>query len=125
MDPNLKYFWHGQDVCEDCYRDPMDPPKACDPTAVYLATRTRQQLGQEASNGLTQLQRSIYEFIVQKGRVTRDELIREFGLSTVQLEKELATLRHCELTRATKEGDAVYITTFGGGAATASGGRAE
>jgi hypothetical protein len=57
-------FQHlGQLLCEDCYIDVRNPPKACDPWAVYAATRSRQSAGTNEAEGLTDLQQSIYSFI--------------------------------------------------------------
>ncbi|HEY50966.1 MAG TPA: hypothetical protein G4O20_04090, partial [Dehalococcoidia bacterium] len=76
-----KYEYHGQILCEDCYIDMRFPAKACDPWAVYSATRTRQQMGFKNAEGLTDQQRAIYEFVRSSGRVTREELLENFGLA--------------------------------------------
>lgn len=117
VDEGASYAWHGQTVCEDCYMDLMNPPKACDPTAVYLATRTSQQLGQTGTEGLTGVRRRVYEYVKERGRVTKEELASCVGVSTAEVERVLAGLRHCELIRACKEGDRVYIALFGRGPA--------
>ncbi|MEW5932738.1 MAG: helix-turn-helix domain-containing protein [Bacillota bacterium] len=106
------YVWHGQTVCEDCYMDLMNPPKACDPTAVYLATRTRQQFGQSGAEGLTEVQRRVYGYVKERGRVTKEELAEYMGVPAAEVERALAVLRHCELIRACKDGDTVYIALF-------------
>ena len=89
--------------------DAMSPNKACDPWAVYSATRTRESGGLKGVDGLTPLQKEIYEYIRDKGRVTGEELMTKFRLTQRELETQFATLRHCELARGQKEGDKVYL----------------
>jgi DNA-directed RNA polymerase subunit RPC12/RpoP len=106
-------FQHlGRKLCEDCYIDVLNPPKACDPWAVYAATRSRQNQGIEGSEGLTDLQKAVYEFIREKGRMTREELIKHFNLKDIELQAQLAILRHCELVKGHKEGDRIYLVPF-------------
>ena len=107
-----KYEYHGQILCEDCYIDMRFPAKACDPWAVYSATRTRQQMGFKNAEGLTDQQRAIYEFVRSGGRVTSEELLKNFGLAESELQTHLATLRHCELVRGLKEGGRIYVVPF-------------
>lgn len=114
IDERSSYAWHGQTVCEDCYLDLMNPPKACDPAAVYLAKRTREQFGFSEAEGLTEAQRKVYDRVKHKGKVTKEELTEHTGLSTNEIDRILAVLRHCELTRGCKEGNVVYVTLFKG-----------
>ena len=86
-----------------------NPPKACDPTAVAAALKLREQLGQTGSSGLTPLQKQIYDLIAEKGKVTREELVAVLKIKPGELEQQFAVLRHCELIRATKEGDKTYL----------------
>jgi len=111
-DPEDVYDYYGQTLCEDCYVAALEPPKPCDPAAVSSATATRRQLGQRGTEGLTPLQKRIYDYIKEKGPVTREELARAFELPSWELEKQFAVLRHCELTRAFKEGNRVFLTVW-------------
>jgi len=104
------YEWYGKRLCEDCYIDVLQPPKPCDPAAVASAKATRAQLGLRGAEGLTPLQKQIYELIKEKGKITRDELARHFDLPQWELEKQFAVLRHCELVRGFKEGQTTYLT---------------
>jgi hypothetical protein len=88
------------------------PVKACDPWAVYLAGRTRESAGDVGTEGLTDQQKAIYEFVRGQGKVTAEELAGHFGLSGVELQSQVAILRHCELLRGQKEADQVYIVPF-------------
>ena len=106
------YEYLSQTFCEDCYLDFRYPPTACDPWAVYSATRTRESQGLKGSEGLTELQKSIYEHIKGKGKVTAEEILAKFNLTESELKTQLATLRHLELTKGRKEKDRVYLVPF-------------
>lgn len=112
IDERSSYTWRGQTLCEDCYIDLLNPPKACDPAAVYLATRTRDHFGFSEAEGLTEAQGKAFEYVKEKGKVTKEELAKRMGLSMAETDRILAVLRHCELTRGCKEGGVVYITVF-------------
>ncbi|MHB1041555.1 MAG: hypothetical protein ACYC0Q_01785 [Eubacteriales bacterium] len=107
-----RYDYLGQTLCEDCYMDALQPPRPCDPTAVSSAMHTRRQLGQTGTQGLNEMQKKIYDYLKEKGKVEREELLKVFGLPQWEMEKQIAVLRHCELVRAIKEGNKVYMTTF-------------
>ena len=102
----------GKTLCEDCYIDIRYPAKACDPWAVYSATRSRESLGLKGVDGLSDLQKAIYEFVRGKGKVTREELLENFGMKETELQTQLATLRHCELVKGCKEDNGVYLVPF-------------
>ena len=102
----------GEALCEDCYIDIRYPAKACDPWAVYSATRSRESAGLEGTEGLTEQQRKIYEFVKRKGKVTREEILANFNIQEMELQTNLATLRHCELVKGRKEGNCVYLVPF-------------
>ncbi len=111
IEPGENYEWYGKQLCEDCYMDALQPPKPCDPAAVSSARATRAMLGQRGVDGLTPLQKQIYELIKEKGKITRDEIFKTFNLPSWELEKQFAVLRHCELVHGYKEGNQVYLTT--------------
>jgi len=92
--------------------DLRQPVKACDPWAVYLATRTREHSGLVGTEGLTEIQKEIYEFIQSKGKVTLEELLGRFNMSESEMRAEFAVLRHSELVKGSKEVDKVYIVPF-------------
>jgi uncharacterized membrane protein len=109
---NEEYEYHGQILCEDCYIDVRYPAKACDPWAVYSATRSRQHGGLKNTDGLAELQRAIYDFIRSNGKATREELIKNLNLTESELQTHLAILRHCELVKGSKEGRRIYLVPF-------------
>jgi predicted transcriptional regulator len=102
----------GKTLCEDCYIDIRYPAKACDPRAVYSATRSRETEGLKGSVGLTDFQQAIYEFVRSKGKATREQLIENLDLTEADLQRQLAILRHCELVKGHKEGNSVYLVPF-------------
>lgn len=108
------YSHQGQSLCEDCYLDMRLEVKACDPWAVHSATRFRQSSGLRGREGLTDLQKAIYEFVKRNGRATREEVQESFGLTELEMQTQLATLRHCELLKGHKEDDRIYLVPFNG-----------
>ena len=106
------YQYLGKALCEDCYIDIRYPARACDPWAVYSATRSRETLGLKGTAGLTELQQAIYDFIRGRGKVTREQIIENLGLTDAELQRQLATLRHCELVKGHKEGKSIYVVPF-------------
>jgi hypothetical protein len=99
-----QYEYLGETLCY--------PAKACDPWAVYTATRSREIVGLKGAEGLTELQMAIYEFVKSNGKVTREELMKNFNLAEPELQTQLATLRHCELVKGSKEDDQIYLVSF-------------
>ena len=102
----------GETLCEDCYIDIRYPAKACDPWAVYSATRSRESSGLKGAEGLTDLQKAIYEFVREKGKMTKEDIMKNFNLTEPEMQTQLAMLRHCELVKGHKEGDKVYLVPF-------------
>ena len=104
---------HGaQTLCEDCYIKATHRVQTCDPMATRSALRFRKISGLDASTGLTEQQKAIYEFIKSRGKVTGVELYIKFNLSPQELENQIAILRHCELVKGQKEDDKVYLIPF-------------
>ena len=105
-------MYQGKILCEDCCFDAMSPPNICDPLAVHSTLTIRKELGQTGTEGLTDVQRKIYQIVISKGKVSKGELSAELNLSAQELDRQFAVLRHCELLRAFKEGDRVFLTKF-------------
>jgi predicted HTH transcriptional regulator len=83
--------------------------KECDPWATYVDTRTRRRLGQKGTEGLTELERRVYEFVRSKGRVTRAEVMAELGLTATELETQLLPLVHSDMLKERSQGDIMYL----------------
>ena len=58
------------------------------------------------------MKRAIYDFVREKGKVTREQLIENLGLTETELQTQLAILRHCELVKGHKEDNSVYLVPF-------------
>lgn len=111
--PDGEQYEHmGQVLCEDCYIEAIEPPRTCDVAAVYSAKVSRRMAGQEGTDGLSDLQKDIYNFVKENGNVTHEQIMKRFMLPKWQLEKNFATLRHCELLRGFREGGQVYVTVW-------------
>ena len=104
--------FQGKVLCEDCCFDLMNPPKVCDPLAVSSTLSVRKQLGQTGTDGLTDLQKQIYNIVVERETISREELTSQLKMTPLEMEREFATLRHCELLRAFKEGSKIYLTKY-------------
>lgn len=110
-DMNLR----GQILCEDCYILMIEPPRACDPAAVYHATQTRELSGQTGTDGLTALQKEMYAYVRANGKVSPYALAEKFKLSELALMKQFTTLRHCELLKGTVIDGVRYVVIMEGG----------
>jgi hypothetical protein len=86
--------------------------QTCDPWAVRSKKIFREEAGLKGTDGLTELQKDIYEFIVSSGGVKKEEIARKFGISLLEAENQFALLRHCELVKGQKRTDGVYIVPF-------------
>jgi len=106
------FFSEGKTLCEDCYMDSGQRIRVCDPWGERSKLIFRESHGLSGIEGLTELQRNIYEFIKKQGKATREDLAKEFGLKAVELENEFAILRHCQLLKGKKEGDKVYLVLW-------------
>jgi recombinational DNA repair protein (RecF pathway) len=106
------YTYRGETLCEECYLDLRLDVKACDPWAVHSAMRFREDSGLQGTEGLTEIQKEIFELVKRRGKVTREEVRESFNLPEPELQRELATLRHCELIKGYKEGDMVYLIPY-------------
>jgi len=99
-------------LCDDCYMEENHPVQTCDPKAVRSAKVLGQSDSQSGKNSLDDLQKAIYKFVKDKGKVTLQEICAEFNLSPVRAQNQFAVLRHLELVKGKKEGDKTYIVSF-------------
>ncbi len=102
----------GKTFCEDCYIDVGHRIRVCDPWGERSKKIFRESHGLEGTEGLTDLQKEIYEYIKSKGKATRMELMEKFKLPATELENQFAIMRHCQLLKGRKEGDIVYIVPW-------------
>lgn len=102
----------GKVVCEDCYIMAVSPARTCDVAAVHSAKKHREAMGQTGTEGLTELQKNIVNFIKEQGKATKAEIAKEFQMKQWELDKQFAVLRHCEVLKAKKVADKVFIVPF-------------
>ena len=106
------YMFKGAVLCEDCHMEETHPVQTCDPKAIYSAKVLGEAEKQSGKDSLDDLQKDIYKFVVEKGKVTLQEICTEFNLSPVRAQNQLAILRHLELVKGKKEADNTYIVPF-------------
>ncbi|MEW5914586.1 MAG: hypothetical protein AB1814_18670 [Thermodesulfobacteriota bacterium] len=92
VEPDEIHEFAGKSLCDDCYMDAINPARACDPWAVYTASRLPEQV-------LNPAQEKIMALIQAQGRALPEEMMRATGLDEAGLKRELATLRHMELIK--------------------------
>lgn len=103
----------GKVFCEDCYIEGHHKIQACNPWAVRSKKLFREEAGLEGTEGLTELQKAIYEFIVSSGGAKKEEIAKKFEISLLETENQFALLRHCELLKGQKRTEGVYLVPFG------------
>lgn len=103
---------NGRAICEDCYLEEHQKIKFPDPMAVRSMKLFRKQHGLVGTEGLTELQKEICDFILEEGGVTPEKISKLFGLTTQETMNHLAILRHCDLMKCRKIGDEIYIVSF-------------
>ena len=87
----------GRVLCEDCYMDTLSPAKTCDPWAVHSAKSFGREQGGVFE--LTERQRRILEILKETGGAPPAHLIERLNISPMDLEREIAALRHMEKVR--------------------------
>jgi hypothetical protein len=102
----------GKTFCEDCFIEGHHKIQACNPWAVRSKKIFREEAGLEGTEGLTDLQKAIYEFIVSSCGVKKEEIAKKLGISLLETENQFALLRHCELVKGQKRADGVYLVPF-------------
>ena len=106
------YLFKGAILCEDCHMEETHPVITCDPKAVRSAKVLTQSDRQSGKASLDDLQKALYKFVMDKGKVTLQQICAEFNLSPVRAQNQLAILRHLELIKGKKEADNAYIVPF-------------
>lgn len=104
-----RYVHQGQVYCDDCLMEIGLHAGKCEPWASYLASKER--TGMTGTEGLTELQRKVYEFIKRKGKVTREELKQNISLSEAEIDAQLTPLMHSELVKERGERGNLYLVT--------------
>lgn len=104
-----RYTHQGQVFCEDCLMEIGLHAGKCEPWATYLATKER--AGMKGSEGLSELQKKVYEFIKSRGKVTREEVKQKLNLSEAEMDAQLTPLMYSELVKERGEEGNLYLVT--------------
>jgi len=83
----------------------------CEPWATYLASKER--VGMEGTEELSELQKKVYEFIKDKGKTNREEVKKNFNLSEAEMDAQLTPLMHSELVKEHGEEGNIYLSPVG------------
>jgi predicted HTH transcriptional regulator len=100
-------------MCDDCLMDVGLNPHNCDPWAEYVDTADRKRHGLTGSAGLTEAEKNIYDFVKEKGKATRQQVMAGLNLSATELEDRLTALLHNELVKEASEVGKQYLVVIG------------
>jgi hypothetical protein len=106
------YVNKGKIYCEDCLMDIGLSVQECDPWATYVDTAGRKRHGEKGADGMTALETRIYDYIKGRGRATRPEVMKEFGLDENELSRQLLPLMHADLVKERAEDGQQYLVTL-------------
>lgn len=84
----------GRYLCEDCYMDSLSPAKTCDPWAVHSAQSFAKSKG--GTLELNEIQQQILLILKETGGVEPATMADRLQINPVDLEREIAALRHME-----------------------------
>ena len=93
------YVNQGKLLCEDCMMDAGLSVHECDPWATYVDKRESARTGLKGEDALTEMEKKVYGFIKGKGKATREEVMKELGLSENDLNSQLITLFHMDMVK--------------------------
>ncbi|MBI4283789.1 MAG: hypothetical protein HY663_04900 [Chloroflexi bacterium] len=110
---NQSYVYQGKVFCEDCLMDIGLSIKECDPWATFVDTRARKRQGETGTTGLTESEAKLYEFVKNKGRATRQEVMKSLSLSEEDLNAQLLPLMHSEMVKERGEAGKLYLVPIG------------
>ncbi len=113
LSENQSYVHQGKTFCEDCLMDIGLSIKECDPWATFVDTSARKRHGERGAAGLTEIEAKIYELVKSQGRATRQEVMKHFSLSELDLKAQLLPLMHSELIKEHSEGGQMYLIPIG------------
>ena len=100
---------YGKMLCEDCYMDALSPTRTCDPWAVHSAKQLGDKTGGLQTNPL---QAKILKVLTETGGIEPGDLAQRLGISSVELERETAALRHMEKLRGELRQGKKYIVLW-------------
>ncbi len=95
--PEEEMEHHGQILCEECYMRALSPARACDPWSVRSAQKLSQM--NESYSTLSKTQENILRILEETGGIEPIDLAKRLQMKMIQLEVEIAKLRHMEKVR--------------------------
>ena len=107
------YSYQGKPVCDDCLMDIGLTPHSCDPWAEYVDTADRKRHGKTGTDGLSETETKIYNFVKEQGKATRKQVENALGMSGTELAELLTALMHNELIKEASEGGKQYLVVIG------------
>ncbi len=113
LSESQSYVHQGKVFCEDCLMDIGLSIKECDPWATFVDTSGRKRHGERGAAGLTETEAKVYEFVKNRGRATRQEVMKNLGLSESDLKAQLLPLMHSELLKERGEDGKMYLIPIG------------
>jgi hypothetical protein len=100
---------YGKVLCEDCYMDALSPTRTCDPWAVHSA----KQLGAQAGGlQINPVQEKILKILAETGGIEPHDLAKRLDLKPLELEREIAALRHMEKLRGELRAGRKYVVLW-------------
>ncbi len=105
------FSYEGKTLCEDDYIKALSKvnERECDPWATYLSSRERGGDWPKTADNLSDLQKSIHDFIKSSKKVTRESLVVKYRLSEEELSLHLNVLMHSELVKERSEAGVMYL----------------
>ena len=97
IEPGEERDLYGQHLCEDCYMDALSPARTCDPWDVHSAKSFARETGRPVQ--LSEIQSKIVDILRETGGLEPRAMSERLHIRPVDLEKEIATLRHMEIIR--------------------------
>ena len=105
------YIFNEQTLCEDCHMEETHPVKVCNPLPV-MAAKNLGNNKQDPIDTLNELQKAVFNHIIDSKKATVQELCTKFELTEAQLTNQIAVLRHLQLIKGQKQGIAVCFVPF-------------
>lgn len=108
------YIMNGEELCDDCsiILAMRTTAKRCDPIAVQSSITARKQSKEIGTEGLTPLQKDVYDYIKSNNGATIKQLTDRFEMIEEELDLMLITFRHMELCKGERREDGVYMVVW-------------